>query len=56
MRGIPKPVFEQIVKAGVYMVLDGANLPLTVAALSRKNGLDPQQAIRLKERITQELR
>lgn len=56
MRGIPKPVFEQIVKSGVYHVLDGANLTLTVASLSRTNGLDPKQALRLKESIIKELR
>ena len=56
MNGIAKDIFERIVKRGVYMVLDGGNLMLTVACLSRTNGLDPKQALRLKERITQELK
>jgi len=53
---IAKEIFDRIVKEGVYMVLDGASLPLAVASLSRTNGLDPKQALRLKERITRELR
>ena len=53
---IAKEIFDSIVKASVYMVLDGANVTLAVASLSRTNGLDPKQALRLKERITQELK
>ena len=51
-----KEIFNRIVNAGVRMVLDGANLGLVVATLSRTNGLDPKQALRLKNRLISELR
>ena len=52
---IPREIFQRIVKAGVYMVLDGANLGLAVASLSRTNGLTPYEAVLLQERIKNEL-
>lgn len=51
-----KEIFERIVKQGVYMALEGAQISLVVAVLSRTNGMDPAQAVRLKERIVKELR
>ena len=46
-----KEIFNRIITMGVRMVLDGTQVGMAVAVLSRTNGLEPAQAVRLKEAI-----
>lgn len=47
MNGIGKDIWNRLVKMTFTMVMDGANLPLTIAYMARENGLTPAQAARL---------
>ena len=51
-----KEIFNRIITMGVKMVLDGTPVGMAVAVLSHTNGLEPGQAVRLKEAIIKELR
>ena len=51
-----KEIFNRIVTMGVRMVLDGTPVGMAVAVLSQTNGLEPGQAVRLKEAIIKALR
>jgi hypothetical protein len=51
-----KEIFNRIITMGVRMVLDGTQVGMAVAVLARTNGLEPAQAVRLKEAIIEVLR
>ena len=51
-----KEIFNRIVVMGIKMVLDGTPVSMSVAVLSQTNGLDPKQALRLKEYMVKALR
>lgn len=51
-----REIFNRIITMGVKMVLDGTHVGMAVAVLSRTNGLEPAQAVRLKEAIIKILR
>lgn len=56
MNTISKDIFERLVYMGVKMVLDCTPVGMAVAVLSQTNGLRPEEAVRLKNRIIDELR
>ena len=51
-----KEIFKRIITMGVRMVLDGTQVGMAVAVLSQTNGLEPGQAVRLKEAISEVVR
>lgn len=52
---IPNEIFNRIVYAGYKMVMEGANISLAVASLSRTNGLNPYESVKLMNAIKAEL-
>ena len=55
-KDMSKEIFDRLVTMGVKMVLGCTPVGMAVAVLAQTNGLEPSQAVRLKEAIIKVLR
>lgn len=56
MKGITNEISNRLIYLAVKMVLDGTPVGMSIAVLAQANGLKPEQAVWLKNRVIAELK